>query len=304
MDTSVLQTELDRTPPHPTEQPSSGRRRLRLVCHGATHPGQVRPVNEDQFLIAALAKALQVLQTSLPDQEVQYSGPHGHMLLVADGVGGHAGGRYASALAVSAVEDFVLDTLNWCLRLRYAKGSASGAGNLLAEFRKALEQADRRLFEEARLRPDLRGMGTTMTLAFCLDSDLFLAHVGDSRAYLLRDGLLHRLTSDHTLVQELVQRGALAPEEAEGHALRHVITNVVGGSEPGVNVEVHKLGLEPGDRLLLCSDGLTEMVPDGEILRALQADDDPAEVCRKLIDLANANGGRDNVTVVVARLEA
>jgi protein phosphatase len=130
-----------------------------------------------------------------------------------------------------------------------------------------------------------------------------VAHVGDSRCYLLRRGLLYRLTHDHTLVAEMVRRGVIDAQEAAHCGYRHVITNVVGGSDPGVRVEVHKLPLEAGDTLLLCSDGLTEMVPDPEVLAVLQAEADPARACARLVSCANEHGGKDNVTVVVARFE-
>ena len=278
--------------------PSGRRRPLRVYSYGMTHPGRKRTTNEDQFLVATLSKALQVQHTSLPQDDVHYSGPQGHLFLVADGVGGNAAGEKASALAVNVIENFVLDTLNWCLQLR-----SNAADALLAEFQQAMEQADHHLLHESRRRPELHGMGTTLTLAYCLGDQLFVAHVGDSRCYLLRRGLLYRLTHDHTLVAEMVQRGLLKPDEAAHHGYRHVITNVVGGSDPGVRVEVHKLPLESGDELLLCSDGLTEMVSDQEVLSVLQAEADPAAATQRLVARANEQGGKDNVTVVVARFE-
>jgi protein phosphatase len=265
---------------------------------GRTDRGRTRTSNEDQFLIAVLTKALQVLRTSLRQDDVYYGASQGYLFLVADGVGGSAAGEQASALAVSTIEHFVLETLNWCIRLR-----GTDDGGLLDEFQRALLQADDRLFREADRHPELRGMGTTLTLAYALDRELFVAHVGDSRCYLLRSGLLYRLTRDHTLVAEMVRRGILKPEEAAHHSFRHVIINVVGGSDPGVQVEVHKLSLEAGDRLLLCSDGLTEMVSDEEILGVLQAEGDPSAACNRLIARANEQGGKDNITVVVAHFE-
>jgi protein phosphatase len=269
-------------------------RPLAVRSHGRTDPGRVRQNNEDQFLIGVISRALQVEQTSLRQPEVQYSTPQGRIFLVADGVGGNAAGEKASALAVNVIEDFVLDTLSWCLQLRAPQGDA-----LLAEFQKALTQADDRLFDESRRRPELHGMATTLTMAYCLGRDLFVAHVGDSRCYLLRNGLLYRITRDHTLVSELVARGVLKPEEAAQSRYRHVVTNVVGG-EHGVQVDVHKLPLEPGDVMLLCSDGLTEMVPDHEILAVLNAEADPAAACDFLVNRANEVGGKDNITLVVA----
>ncbi len=272
---------------------------LQVRSHGRTDAGRVRDRNEDQFLIADLAHALQARQSSLAEPEVQYSPPQGHLFVVADGVGGHAGGEEASALAVNTVETFILDTLNWCARLQGDDGN-----QVLAEFQRALVSADRKLIQESRRRPELYGMATTLTLAYAVNRELYVAHVGDSRCYLLRGGTLYRLTNDHTLVDEMVRHGALKPEEAARHRLRHVVLNVVGGRDQGVQVELHKLPLDAGDRLLLCTDGLTEMVPEQELFTVLSGENDPALVCDRLVDRANELGGKDNVTVVVARFEA
>lgn len=280
-----------------TEEPVTASKPLTVRGHGCTHPGQVRSSNEDQFLVARLARALQVDQTSVPQDDVYLGSPQGHLFLVADGVGGSNAGEHASALAVNTIENFMLDTLSWCIGLR---GEADGVDPLLTEFQSAVSRADARVVRESRRNPALRGMGTTLTLAYALNDELFVAHVGDSRCYLLRGGLLYRLTRDHTLVAEMVRRGVLKPEEAAHNNFRHVITNVVGGSDPGVQVEVHKLPLEAGDRLLLCSDGLTEMVADEEILTVLRDEAEPAAACDRLIARANEEGGKDNVTVVVA----
>ena len=275
-------------------------RPLAVRSHGCTDQGKKRSSNEDQFLVATLSKALQVQQTSLDQPEVQFGSPLGYLFVVADGVGGNAAGEKASAMAVHSIEQFTVDALNWCSHLRPA---AEGDG-LLAEFKTALSQANDRLIDAAQRRPELHGMATTLTLAYFLRRELFVAHVGDSRCYLLRNNMLYRLTRDHTLVAEMVRRGMLKPEEAAHHAYRHVVTNVVGGDDPGVQVEMHKMPLEAGDRVLLCSDGLTEMVPEAEILDLLLSDRrDPETVCRRLVDRANDKGGKDNITVVVADFE-
>jgi protein phosphatase len=269
-----------------------------VTSFGLTDPGLVRPSNEDQFLIARLTKALRIQQTSLPRSRIQYSDESGHLFVVADGMGGHQAGEQASALAVNAIEGFVLNTLKWFLHLKGAEGQT-----VLQEFHTALQQADARVIEEARRHPELWGMGTTLTMAYNLNRDLFIAHVGDSRCYLFQGGELHQLTHDHTLVQELVERGHLQPKEAAEHRLRHVITNVVGSTELGVRPEVHKVKLEPGDVMLLCSDGLNEMLSDEEIAATLRADPDVRHSCERLIAQAKEKGGRDNVTVVLARFD-
>ena len=218
---------------------------------------------------------------------------------MADGVGGNAAGEKASEMAVNSIEKFVVDTLKWCSHLR-----ATAQGDpILVEFQIALSEANDKVISEADRNPAWHGMATTMTLGYFFQRELFVAHVGDSRCYLLRNGLLYRLTRDHTLVAEMVRRGVLKPEEAVNHAYRHVVTNVVGGDDPGVQVEMHKLALEGGDCLLLCSDGLTEMVSDEEILQILMSTPDTAAACDMLVKRANEKGGKDNVTVAVARFE-
>ena len=131
-----------------------------------------------------------------------------------------------------------------------------------------------------------------------------MVHAGDSRCYLRRDQQLFQLTNDHTLVNQMVRNGVLPAADARKHHLRNIITNAVGGSEKGIQVEVHKATLEPGDVVLLCSDGLTEMVPDVQLGEVLKDEPDPAAACRQLVDLANQAGGRDNITAIVARFDA
>jgi PPM family protein phosphatase len=272
---------------------------LSVRSFGLTDAGKVRATNEDQFLIAVLLKALQVEQTSLPQRKVQHSNDRSYLFLVADGMGGHAGGEQASALAIDSVETFILGTFKW-----FAQFKGPEQDQVLADFQGALGQANARVLAEAAERPELRGMGTTLTLAYSLNDVLFVAHVGDSRCYLCRHGILYRLTRDHTLVEEMVRRGALAAEEAAQHCWRHVITNAVGGNSADLKVEVHKLHLEGGDQVLLCSDGLTEMLPEEEINQILHAEDEPEQACRRLVTRANEAGGRDNITAVVAHFRA
>jgi protein phosphatase len=272
---------------------------LAVRSFGLTDRGRVRPTNEDQFLVAVLLKALHVEQTSLPQPQVLHSSDRSHLFVVADGMGGHAGGEKASALAIDSVESFILETFKW-----FAQCKGREQDQVLADFQRALARANARVLDEAAARPELHGMGTTLTLAYSLNDELFVAHVGDSRCYLCRGGALYRLTHDHTLVEEMVRRGALRPEEAAGHRWRHVITNAVGAGSAEVKVEVHKLRLESGDRLLLCSDGLTEMLADEEIGQILAAEAEPEPTCRHLVARANEAGGKDNVTVVVVHFRA
>jgi PPM family protein phosphatase len=271
--------------------------RVEIHFGARTHPGKVRGNNEDHFLIARLTKTIQVCKTSLPgDGKAHVSEEEGYLIVVADGMGGAAAGERASALAVESVESFVQDTLKWFLHL-----GGPDEHVLVSELRESLERADRTVIERARNNPALSGMGTTLTMAYCVASDLFIVHAGDSRAYLFRDGELDQLTNDHTLVQALVDGGAISPEQAKRHARRHVVTNVIGGPQPGVFAEIHKLVARDGDILLFCSDGLTEPVDDDAIAQVLGNHLDPQEASDRLVDLALSGGGPDNVTVVVAQ---
>ena len=269
-----------------------------MKAFGITDTGKVRQTNEDQFLIAELSKAMRVWQTSLPEPKLQVGEDRAHMFLVADGMGGHRAGERASAIAVAAIEQFTLNNFRW-----FFNTDSAGAQKVLQQFQMALGQADTQILEEAAENPELKGMGTTLTMAFQLASQLCIVHVGDSRAYLYRDGQLHQITKDHTLVAEMVRSGAIRKDQAAGHHLRNVITNVVGGPTPGVKVEARAFQLQAGDCLLLCSDGLTEMVTNEAISATLDADPVPESAARKLLTQANEAGGRDNITVLVARFE-
>jgi PPM family protein phosphatase len=269
----------------------------RVVAAGLTDRGRSRDNNEDQFVIAELIRAMTIRATSLPQPGTLVGrAVRGHLFVVADGMGGHNAGEEASALAVTTIEDFILNTLCWFFRLQ--------GDTLITEMQQAVRAADERIFAEAERRPGLRGMGTTVTLAYVVDDLLYAVHAGDSRLYIVRGGTLYQITSDHTLVGELVRSQVLDPEAASTHPMRNVITNAVGGDRKGVQPEVHKISLEPDDIALLCSDGLTEMVPDADIAAILAGEPDPAVACRKLVDRANEAGGIDNITAIVARFLA
>jgi protein phosphatase len=272
---------------------------LQVQAFGLTDRGKVRPTNEDQFLIADLTQALRLHGSSFPQPGIRYADERAHLLLVADGMGGHQAGQQASALAVAAIEAFVLDTFR-C----FGHFEGEAGQEVLAQLQAALRQADQQVIAEGALHPELRGMGTTVTLAYALGSQLFVAHVGSSRCYLLRRGQFRQLTRDHTYTDEMVRHGILTPEEAVGHRFRHLLVNAVGGDKAGVDVEAHRVDLEPGDCLLVCSDGLTDSVPALRIRDILQEEKEPKTACQRLVAEANVHGGKDNVTVIVARLEA
>jgi protein phosphatase len=202
------------------------------------------------------------------------------LFVVADGMGGHRGGEVASKVALDS--------------LAKSKAAADDPNALVENVR----EANRAVHEKAEKDPKLSGMGTTMTALLAGPGVVHLAHVGDSRAYLLRDGELRKLTEDHTVVQQLVQQGRLTPEEAEVHPHRSVLTRAL-GVDREVEVERKTEPVSDGDRLLLCSDGLTAMVPEEEIARILSDSSDPQKASEELVAAANEAGGYDNITVVV-----
>ncbi len=293
---SVPATEIGSTPRNGSATKLGPARALTTESFGTTDKGKVRSANEDQFVTATLMRALWIEQSSLQQSQMQYSDDRGHVFIVADGMGGAQGGEKASALAVGAIEQFLLNALRWLLTL-----NGSEEAQVLRDFKIALRSADACVCAAAANDPGLSGMGTTLTMAYSLGADLFVAHVGDSRCYLYRGGALHQLTHDHTLVGELVDKGLIQPEDAGAHPFRHVITNVVGGPKAGLHAEVHRVGLDPGDTLLLCTDGLTGMVPDAQIVSVLQSSATAQAASQELVRLANEQGGKDNVTAVVAR---
>jgi protein phosphatase len=287
-------TAHDTLPPDDTPLPA-----LAVTSYGLTDRGRVRASNEDNFLTAELARTMWVHQTSLPQRHVRHARNRGHIFLVADGMGGHEAGEVASALTVASIEEFALHILR-----RFSNLKATDEQGMLKDFRSALQEANARIFEETALHPQLSGMGTTLTLAFVSNWKLFVVHAGDSRCYLFRGGKLRQLTADHTWVGELLRHGLLNPEQAAEHPYRHVVTNVLGGTEAAVQADVQHIDLERGDVILLCSDGLTDMLDDGKIAGILQEQSIPQAACERLVAAANEQGGKDNVTAIVARFDA
>jgi len=171
------------------------------------------------------------------------------------------------------------------------------------ELEYAFRHAQARVLEEAAKYPERRGMGTTLTVAVTVDWKLFVAHAGHSRCYLFSGGELRQLTQDHTIAAELVRLGICSPKNAAGHPYRHVVTNILEGGQPFVRVELQEADLRPDDVILLCTNGLTEMVSDERIAAILKAEPEPRRACERLVAEANGQGGERNTTVVVARIE-
>lgn len=286
---------------HPLPAPADGpsTTAVQFDVAGLSDKGAVRDENQDHFLVVRTGRYFQTLATSLPAGEVpERSEEQGLLMMVADGMGGQAAGEVASRTVLATLTSLILEHPEWILKVD--EDSASDLLNRTIARYKALDAA---LAQRMRDEPALRGMGTTLTAAYSLGLDLFVAHVGDSRAYVLHDGAVRQLTRDHTHVQKLVDAGMLSREEAAGHQLRNVLTNVLGGAHRSVEVEFQRLRLAAGDRLLLCSDGLTGTVRDEEIAAILGASATSSESCRRLVDRALALGAPDNVTAIVARYE-
>jgi protein phosphatase len=229
---------------------------------------------------------------------LQHGEERAHIFLVADGMGGHKAGERASELVVLAIEQFMLNTFRW-----FFEADSAGAQRVLIQFQSALKQADAQIVEEAKADPALSGMGTTVTMAFHLGRQVCIVHVGDSRAYLHRDETLQQVTEDHTLLAQMQRSGSLGPDQVLPQRFRHVITNVIGGNEAGVKVEACAFEVGPGDRLLLCSDGLTEAVSDEAISRILNAEPASEAAAKSLIVEATAGPAADNITAVVVRFD-
>jgi protein phosphatase len=208
------------------------------------------------------------------------------LFAVADGMGGAQAGEVASHLAVEVLE----------------QGLPDGGGSVEERLRARVREANARIMQSAQADDARAGMGTTLTVAYVGEDDLTVAHVGDSRLYRLRDGAFERLTDDHSLVEELVRQGKLTPEEADEHPQRSIITRAL-GAEEGVEADSHTWAGRDGDVYLICSDGLTSMIPEAHVAQVLAEAPSLASAGRMLIDAANDAGGRDNITVVLFRLE-
>jgi protein phosphatase len=258
---------------------------IRIRLFGRTDVGQIREHNEDNFLIADLTRRSRTLLEGDREQAV---GEWGCVMGVCDGMGGAAAGEIASQLAVDIIFE------------RLIQGEPPvGHDDLARRLVHAVEDAGIRIFNEARADRTRRGMGTTATIASLVDSRLFVAQVGDSRAYILRGDKLVQVSRDQSLVNQLIEAGQLTEEEAETFEHNNIILQALGTAET-VQVDLTYVDLKNGDRLLLCSDGLSGMVRADELRDVLMRQKDPLDACKELTDRANRAGGHDNITVIVA----
>ncbi len=270
--------------------------RVKVEVAGKSHPGKARPNNEDQYLAVRRYRGRQILTSSVPEEILEPTEDHAYTFAVADGLGGQNFGELASFLALRTGWELGGDEIKWTVKINEHESE---------ELRRKAEVffrlIDQSLHAEVRENPKLTGMATTLTLCYSIGPKLFVMHVGDSRAYLYSGGTLHRLTHDHNLGQLMVDSGVASPGSAKFKKYQHVLTNVLGGTEKSVEVDVDEHLLADGDRLLLCTDGLFSEISDDEIARTLEQYPEPSDACQALIDLTLTSPARDNVTVVLAR---
>ena len=251
---------------------------MKLICAGMTHVGCAREHNEDDFYLSQGEEAL---------------------CIVADGMGGHSSGEVASAMAIRAIVDYYRETIPEDDVNGYEDNGEQDLDKL--RLSEALRTANRAVFEAASSDENLDGMGTTIVSGYFTEEGVYMAHIGDSRAYRFRDGELEQMTPDHSLANEYVRMGILAKEDVEFFPYKNVITRACGLSEQ-VEVEISFKEVKPGDLFIFCTDGLSDMVPDRQILEILQEEEDLEVLCQNLVDRANENGGDDNITVILARV--
>ena len=251
---------------------------MQIVSGGVTNVGRVRANNEDSFRIVEPMS----------------------LYILSDGMGGEAHGEIASAMAVDVVAKHCTETEVDPAMTIFAD-MPSAWSEKTRRLASAVHLANKTIFDSAQKHPEQRGMGATITAAWVDGTRLSIAHVGDSRAYLLRSGSLQQLTSDHSLVAEQVRRGILTPAEAERSDMQSVLLRALGAHQE-IEVDSEEHTLFGGDVLLLCSDGLTRMVTEPEIAGTLQAEPDPNKASERLVELANEQGGADNITAIVVRV--
>ncbi|REJ70079.1 MAG: serine/threonine-protein phosphatase [Planctomycetota bacterium] len=269
----------------------------KMDCHGMTDIGRVREVNEDQFLIADLIKSMRIHETSLShdDQTRLFGDSQGKLFVVADGVSGQSGGRQASTIAIDEVLHYVLNSMRWFFRL-----TEDPEDDFVDDLKAAMEHCQSRFEIEMSQTPQRYRMATTLTMGYVVWPRLYVVHAGDSRCYLFRESRLEQITNDHTMAQKYIDHGLAKPGQVEGTRWSNVLWNVLGGDSNEVRPSVYKAELRVGDTLLFCSDGLNKHVGDAEIADLLKCDASAEQLCSQLIDAANAGGGTDNITAVIA----
>ena len=264
---------------------------ITVHVYGRTDVGRTREHNEDAFVIVDLSSG----NATMPQQARRENlGPKGELFMVADGMGGAAAGEIASAMAV----EIILGEL----RTNWMSADANETETFVRAIRQATKTANEQINAYAAHHPEYRGMGTTATIAGLLGDTLYLAQVGDSRAYVVRKGVARQITKDQSLMQKLIEAGEMTEEEAQHSERRNIILQAL-GPEPTINVDLTHQTVRRGDTLVLCSDGLSGQVTKDEIAAIVSDEPDLVKACNRLIDRANEAGGPDNITVILARFD-
>jgi protein phosphatase len=264
-----------------------------VIVHvfGRTDVGRTREHNEDAFVVADLSRGNATLQPEVRTHEV---GERGSLFMVADGMGGAAAGEIASAMAIEVILREVTDAVS--------RATGPSEEIFATAIKRATAAANSHIHSFALEHPEYRGMGTTATVAGVLGDTVYLAQVGDSRAYLIRNGVGQQITKDQSLMQKLIEAGELTEEEAEQSERRNIILQAL-GPEATIKVDLTHQRVRRGDVLVLCSDGLSGQVRGDEIARIVSEEKDLVSACKRMIDRANEMGGPDNITVIVARFD-
>ncbi|MDP4093850.1 MAG: Stp1/IreP family PP2C-type Ser/Thr phosphatase [Bacillota bacterium] len=234
--------------------------------------GKIREINEDSYNVIA----------GYPGIPVSF--------IIADGMGGHNSGEIASKMAVDSISSFIL---------QYAERFVNE--EVISEaIMEAVKKANEEIYTEAAQHKSNSGMGTTLTVAVINNKKIYIGHVGDSRAFLIRNNEMTLLTTDHTYIEELVKNGSITREEALSHPKKNVLVRAV-GCEENINVDIYVYDIQEGDICLLCTDGLTNMLSENELLDIVKSSEDPEYICKELVNNANIRGGEDNITVIVVQ---
>jgi len=265
---------------------------LQFTFGGATHVGNVRASNDDHFAIVRRRRSSELVLSDIAEADLPLAEDSAYGIIVADGIGGSRFGELASRLAIQTMFELAGQATSWVTK--FTDMQAQQIQQRVDAYVKRMQST---LRESMNADPALAGMGTTWTSAHLMPPYALIVHIGDSRAYKLRDGNLRRITRDDTMAQALIDAG-ISPDNVR--KLGNILLNSLGGETDDVTAQVRQIYLQPGDRLLVCTDGLTDMVTDRQIESMLQSHADPQAACDALINAALAAGGKDNVTVALA----
>jgi protein phosphatase len=288
----------DTTIPRPVRSPDwtvfvPAAPRVAVELAGLTHPGKLRSNNEDNFAVIRRMRRQEVVLSSQPTSSFPSEADQAHLLMMADGMGGAAFGELASSLAIRTVWSLSEESMGWIMKI--AEFDPVVIKERVDAYVERIQQA---FCESAATRPQASGMGTTMTSIYVMGWDAIVVQIGDSRAYLFRQGNLRRLTRDHTVAEQLNRLG-MGAELSD--SFRHILTSCLGGDAKSARPDIDYQRLQPGDVLVLATDGLTDVVPEDRIVQRLGERSDLRAVCQTLVQDALERGGPDNITVVTAR---